>query len=236
MNKKTIAIFAVCMVLVAALSVFTTLALLQDAQTVTNTFTTGDVKITLLEADLDENGEKQYDGGEELRSADGNDYQIFPSKSYIKDPQITNIGSEDAYFGARIIVKATDGNTTEDAVKAVVTKIGIDKLLGTDGLGANIDSSVWFDAKAAYYDDEKDQIIYTLYSTKTYAEDAAEFLFTTLNVSDKLTNDQIATLNNVDIVIEAYAVQTETFAEETDPALAALKAGFSAEFGTPVQG
>jgi len=103
MNKKTIAIFAVSMVLVCALSVFTTLALLSDTtDVVTNTFTSGNVTITLDET-LATNG--VIAEGETQRVQE-NDYVFTPKATFDKDPTI-HVGdsSENCYVAALIEFK-----------------------------------------------------------------------------------------------------------------------------------
>ena len=85
--KKGLKIFIVAMslVLVIATAVGTTLALLTDvSETVKNTFTVGDVQITLTETT-------------------GNSYKLVPGKTIEKDPKVTvKANSEDCWLFVKI--------------------------------------------------------------------------------------------------------------------------------------
>ena len=93
--KKKILLVGLMVVLVAAVSVGLTVAFLTSQDQAVNTFTVGDVQITLDEAAVDENGEL-------IPNADrvkANTYKLIPNHSYVKDPIVTVLeGSEDCYF------------------------------------------------------------------------------------------------------------------------------------------
>ena len=82
-------IITICLVAALLATCFAgTYAYLTDTKAVKNTFTTGNVYITLTETGA-ENGL--------------NSYRLIPGKSYTKDPTITlNAGSEDAWIAAKI--------------------------------------------------------------------------------------------------------------------------------------
>ena len=82
-------IITICLVAALLATCFAgTYAYLTDTKAVKNTFTTGNVYITLTETGA-ENGL--------------NSYHLIPGKSYTKDPTITlNAGSEDAWIAAKI--------------------------------------------------------------------------------------------------------------------------------------
>lgn len=92
--KKTVAII-LAMVLVAVAAVGATMAYLTDTQSVTNTFTMGDVKITLDETDV-KNPE-----GDRVTS---NEYNIYPGAVVTKDPIVHNVGKNGAYIRATVNV------------------------------------------------------------------------------------------------------------------------------------
>lgn len=90
--KKIVALGSGAALLVTA-SVMGTMAWLQDSDAVTNTFTVGNVTITLNEAPVDANG--QATDGDRVQA---NAYKLIPGKTYDKDPTVTvEAGSEDCY-------------------------------------------------------------------------------------------------------------------------------------------
>lgn len=96
--KKVVAL-ALCAVMLVVGSVAGTMAFLYDKDTVTNTFTVGQVAIELDETDVDVNGVK--DGNTRVKD---NDYKLMPGHTYTKDPMVTvNAGSEESYV--RMLVK-----------------------------------------------------------------------------------------------------------------------------------
>ena len=98
MKKK---ILAACLVvcLLATAVIGTTLAYFTDTKTVTNSFTAGNVTITLDEAKVDENG-KALESGERVTA---NTYRLYPDKSYDKDPTIhVDDNSEKCYLFVKV--------------------------------------------------------------------------------------------------------------------------------------
>ena len=111
MKKKLMTVLA--LVLVIALSVAGTYAYLTSQDSVTNTFTVGNVAITMDEADVNEYGEKLNNQGTVAVEGDtlaarvaGNEYKLVPSHTYVKDPTIhVGANSEDCY----LFVEITNG-------------------------------------------------------------------------------------------------------------------------------
>ena len=121
MKKKTIALLLVLM-MVFGVSVGGTVAYLMDTKTVTNTFTIGNVTITLDESLVTPYGElakyvEKNDGSKEIVAlADGetektsvtaNSYKLIPGHTYTKDPTI-HVGStsEDCWLFVKIEIDA----------------------------------------------------------------------------------------------------------------------------------
>lgn len=99
MKTKTKAcIAALCAVVLVAASVFATVAYLTSTATVTNTFTYGNVKITLDEAKVNE-----YGATEDAPRVTGNTYRLIPGHTYTKDPTIhVDADSEDCWIFAKV--------------------------------------------------------------------------------------------------------------------------------------
>ena len=117
--KKTRKVLAVVLafVLTVSLSVAGTIAYLADTDSAKNTFTTGNVKIDLTEADVveDTNGNLVANGTIRNDVLDAEeaayDYgKIYPGQTIYKDPTIELLaGSENAYLGAVVTVSVGKG-------------------------------------------------------------------------------------------------------------------------------
>ena len=114
MRTKTKAlVLALCAVLLVVTTVFVTMAFLTSEDSVQNTFTVGEVTISLDELDVDDSDK---DGSTTDRDK-ANEYKLIPGKTYTKDPTI-HVGakSEPCYLFVKVengLVNAeADGNTT----------------------------------------------------------------------------------------------------------------------------
>ena len=112
MKKKllTACILVACAVVLVVGSVLTTMALLTSSDAVTNTFTYGNVQITMDEAKVTIDGE--LDGDSRVES---NTYHLVPGNDYIKDPtiHITSSEKDNMYLFVKSrneIRSAEDGN------------------------------------------------------------------------------------------------------------------------------
>lgn len=108
--RKTL-ILAACAIMLVCATIAGTLAYLTANDSVTNTFTVGNVSITLDEAKVDENGDAV---APELR-VDENTYKLLPGKEYDKDPTIhVSDTSEDCYVFVKVEngLSAIEGDTT----------------------------------------------------------------------------------------------------------------------------
>ena len=97
MKKKSILMAAIAVMLVAVLVVGGTLAYFTDTKSATNTFTMGNVKITLDESNVNDSD------GDRVTS---NEYTgVFPGIQYKKDPVVTNTGKNGAYVRAVVTIE-----------------------------------------------------------------------------------------------------------------------------------
>ena len=135
MKSKTLLI-VLTMVLIAAVSVMGTLAYLTAEDTTVNTFTVGQVALTVDETKVDTDGNPILDGeGNEQRIPDGNEYHLLPGMKYRKDPTVTvGANSEEAYV--RMILKVHNAS----AVQALIDKY---QLGDFSGLIEGWDSAKW---------------------------------------------------------------------------------------------
>lgn len=205
--KKKLLIMSVAMVLVCAFAVGMTIAYLTDHETVTNTFTVGNVQIKLDEAEVDVYGEPV---GSPAPRVTGNSYKLIPGHTYTKDPTVTVLsGSERSY------IKMTVTFTKADE---------LDAIFGTEG--ANLtsifngyDSTNWI-YKGNTEDTENHTRTYEFWYKEAVAAPTADValdaLFDSITVPRTITNAQLATIENMTITVNAYAIQADGFDTAAD--------------------
>ena len=185
MRTKTKALVtALCAVLLVVASVMGTMAYLTSQDTVTNTFTVGNVKITLDEKDVD----KDQNTADNVTLPTGevrdkaNKYHLIPGNTYVKDPKDhVDANSENCW----LFVKLQNG------LNAIVDNTTIEAQMVANG---------WTVLDAAN----------NIYAYKDIvAAGANKVVFE----SFKLKGDaEVARYANADITVTAYAVQADNFA------------------------
>lgn len=119
MNTKTKALItALCAVLLVVGSVFGTMAFLTSQDSVTNTFTVGNVSIALDEADVKADGTLESTKDDRV---DANTYKLIPGHEYIKDPTVhVDDSSEDCW----LFVKVENGIANiEDSTSTIAAQM-----------------------------------------------------------------------------------------------------------------
>ena len=205
--KKTKAILmALCAVLLVAASVMGTLAYLTSTDTVTNTFTVGNVQIKLDEA-------KANTDGTLVENADrvkANSYKLLPGHTYNKDPMVTVLkGSESCY------VKMTVTFTKAAELDAIFAPNGAN----LTSIFAGYDSANWID-KGNTEDTGKNTRTYEFWYKEAVAAPTADValdaLFDKIVVPGTITNTQLATIEGMTITVNAYAIQADGFTDAAD--------------------
>ena len=186
-------LLSLCAVLLVATSVFGTMAYLTDKETVTNTFTVGNVsfdsKAGLDEADVDVYGDLIPDA-ERVKT---NEYKLIPGHDYVKDPTI-HIGddSEACWIYAKVDngiadIEAASGADMEDGRKYAT----IVEQMVANGWSI-VDGSIY-----AYKD--------------TVSKGADVVIFNEFMVSGAADADALAENAADTIVVTAYAIQADGF-------------------------
>ena len=187
-NTKKVLLGGVAALALVGTSVFGTYMYLTSQANVTNTFTVGNVNITMDETDIDDSTL-----GKERDTA--NTYHIYPGQSYIKDPIVhVSAGSEDSWVFVTVkneiaSIEEND-NTSYKNITAQIeeswTKIG------DDGVGT---------------------ILYKYSAGKVDNSDTVQDLtvFEGFTVDDDITGTVLAGYNNKTVIVNAYAVQAEGF-------------------------
>ena len=200
-TQAKVLIAALCAVLLVVGSVMGTLAYLTDRQAVVNTFTVGNVDITVDEAPVTPDGE--VIPGEDR--VEGNDYHLIPGQTYTKDPTMTvKKGSEESY------------------VRMMVTINCISQLRGIFGDGFlpheyidGKDSNIWVYNSTVENGDNTVTYEFRYYKTVDAFEATEDIvlepLFTSFTVPGEVTGEQLATIADLEIRVEGHAIQTASF-------------------------
>lgn len=180
MKKKIIAISAAIAILAIAV-VGGSLAWFTSSAEVTNTFTVGNVSITLDEAKVDVNGKKIPDDQEGAGRGNANSYRIVPGAVLDKDPTVwINAGSESCLVYVLIqngLDSAATLNINSDWVAVGGTYTGLYKY--------------------------KDTV------PAATAKTPLPSVFTTVTIAGAtLDNAALSKLANKQIVVKAYAIQS----------------------------
>ena len=219
MNTRKLrkAILTLCAALVlVSLSVGATLAYLTSTDAVVNTFTVGNVNITLDETKVDEYG-KAVEGAERVQT---NEYKLLPGHEYTKDP-IVHVakGSEESYI--RMFVQITDIADLKAACDVAVNDPFLPEQFVTGW-----DPAVWVSTKEIT--SEGDTCTYEFrYHTHVDARKMdvdLPALFQTIKVPGAATNEEIAALSDMKISVTAQAIQADGF-KDADAAWAAWIGG-----------
>lgn len=187
--KKAI-IAAVCAVMLVVGSVAGTMAYLTSTATVTNTFTVGNVAITLDELDVDNSTDN-----EERDQA--NSYKLMPGHTYTKDPTVhVGANSEDCYLFVKVDnqIAGIEGATTvanQMAAKgwtAVNGQTGVYVYVGTASGATN-------------------PVVVT--------KNANVPVFENFTISGTVDNTTLAGYTGKTITVTAYAIQADGFNGKT---------------------
>ncbi len=210
MKRSKPLVLALCAVLLVVGTILGTVAYLQDTASVVNTFTVGNVHLKLDEAVVNENGEPT--GG---RTETGNAYHLIPGETYTKDPTVTVLkGSEESYVRMMLTLNcASELDAIFAPNGAVLTEIfkGYDATKWTyvDVTRGN-DNTITYEFR--YFDTVKPE------QNDDLVLDA---LFDTVTVPNTMTGEQLATIADLKITVEAHAIQATGFAN-ADEAWAAF--------------
>ena len=205
MKRSKPLVLALCAVLLVVGTILGTVAYLQDTASVVNTFTVGNVHLKLDEAVVDEKGEPT--GG---RTETGNAYHLLPGETYTKDPTVTVLkGSEESYVRMMLTLNcASELDAIFAPNGAVLTEIF-----------KGYDATKWTYVDVTRGNDNTITYEFRYFET-VEAEDNADLvldaLFDTVTVPNTMTGDQLATIADLEITVEAHAIQATGFANADD--------------------
>lgn len=183
--RKTL-ILAACAIMLVCATIAGTLAYLTAQVSVKNTFTVGNVAITMDETDVD----NSTPGGNDRDTE--NEYKLLPGQTYTKDPIIhVSATSEDCY----VFVKVTNNISSVEAT-------------GNNTIAKQLEANEW---KAVLPDESN---VYYMEDAVNASADVN--VFGRFTVSDSATNEQLSAIKGKTIEVEAYAVQKEGFTSAVD--------------------
>lgn len=207
-NMKRILLTMVAALLLVVMSVGGTLAYLQStSEKVENTFTVGKIKITLDEADVNEEG-VAIEGADRVLT---NEYKLMPGHTYVKDPTVhVQPDSEESYI----------------RIKVTINKIAeLKAIFGDDFLPQYFvkgwDNSIW-NTTGVITENADGTNTYEFWYYKTVSTEDQdtvldlEPLFTDIVIPGDVTNTEINTLEGLKIDIIAHAIQKDTFNSAAD--------------------
>ena len=205
MKKFKALLVVACALLLVAASVFGTMAYLTSTDTVTNTFTVGKVNITLDEAKVNTDG-MPVTPAERVKK---NSYKLLPGHTYTKDPTVTvKAGSESSY------VKMTVTFSNAKELDAIFAPTGADLI----SIFKGYDSTEWI-AKGNTKDTTANARTYEFWYKDAVgaptADVALDALFDSITVPGTITGEQLATIADMTITVNAYAIQADGFANAT---------------------
>lgn len=179
-KAKKVLLILLCALLLVCASVAGTVAYLTDTKSVTNTFTTGNVAITLQENEMDvETGKvKKAEGADKPALVDEiKDIKIIPGREIEKQPVITvGSGSENCWLFVKV-----EGTNNILAAGAFVPAAG---------WSAVADNAGWYQC-----------------STEKKAGDVTQ-VFEHFKVNN-LDNQAVTALEDATITVTAYGIQAE---------------------------
>ena len=232
-TKSKALLLTLCAVLLVAASVLGTMAYLTSKDEVVNTFTVGNVKITLDEAKVNTDGKPVDDKGNVVdERADAlrvqkNSYKLMPGHEYTKDPTIhVGADSEACYIRAKVTL------TNAKEWIAIATKYANNKV---ENIITGTDDSIWWVSQPAV-DEAANTVTYTfVYKNESHTDELGKriwtkadgtdlVLFDKIVMPDELTNDELAAVGKSTITVVAEAIQADGFETE-----AAAWAAFDAQ-------
>lgn len=203
---KKILLVMFCAIFVSLISIHATTAYLTDEVGSDNTYTIGNVKITLDETEVDELGVPI----ENAIRVQNNKYHLMPGYTYIKDPIVTvKSGSSDSYV--RILVTI---NKIEELKKIFGNDFKPE--IFVDGW----DNEVWKSTSIKENEDNTATYEFRYYKIVNGFENEKsidkklEPLFNSFTIPKTINSDQLETIKDLEIVIVGQAIQKQGFDSE----------------------
>lgn len=216
-TKKAL-LLTLCAVLLVAASVLGTMAYLTSTDEVQNTFTVGQVKITLDEAAVNADGTLKYkeDGTTLADRVQTNEYHLLPGHTYIKATIHVDAASEACFISAKVTL------TNANKWIAIATEYAEGKV---ENIIQGTDDDIWWVSQPAF-DETANTVTYTfVYKNEGHTDELGKRIWTAADGTDlvlfnkivipgDLTNDELKAVGNSKITVIAEAIQADGFETE----------------------
>lgn len=210
-TAKKAMLMTLCAIILVVATVFGTMAYLTSTDKVDNTFTVGNVKITLDEAKVDTDG-SPVTGAARVKE---NSYKLMPGHTYTKDPTIhVDAASEDCFIRAKVTL------TNAKEWIAIATKYADNKV---ENIIKGTDDNIWWVSQPAV-DETANTVTYTfVYKNESHTDELGKRIWTSTDSKDLvlfneiaipggLTNDELKSVGASKITVVAEAIQADGFA------------------------
>lgn len=210
-TAKKAMLMTLCAIILVVATVFGTMAYLTSTDEVENTFTVGNVKITLDEAKVNTNG-SPVEGADRVKA---NEYKLLPGHTYTKDPTIhVDAASEDCFIRAKVTL------TNAKEWIAIATKYADNKV---ENIIKGTDDNIWWVSQPAV-DETANTVTYTfVYKNESHTDELGKRIWTSTDSKDLvlfneiaipggLTNDELKSVGASKITVVAEAIQADGFA------------------------
>lgn len=205
-KKKKITTVVLLLAFLAIAVTGGTLAYFTDTESYTHTYTTGNVEITLTDADTNV------------------DKRLYPTMKLTKNPTIKNVGTENAYLAAKITVTSERGRDLHQilGVSDAYDNIDISKIVKGGLAGEAVTQNFSYHGLPMVYNNDK----YAVYQVPDKANNTYVFyffieggktpnavvtLFDYLEIPAKWDNAQMDQLKGLTITVDAFGVQEYGF-------------------------
>lgn len=180
-------LLSLCAVMLVTASVLGTVAYLTSQDQVVNTFTVGNVAITLDEKDVD-------DSTPNAERDQANAYKLMPGHNYEKDPVVhVDANSEDCYLFVKVVNEIANIEA-EKTVAQQMTEKGWVAVDAANGI-------------YVYTTDKTNPAVVTKGNNIT--------VFENFTIAGNVDNTTLATYADKTITVNAYAIQADGFAGKT---------------------
>lgn len=220
-TAKKAMLMTLCAIILVVATVFGTMAYLTSTDEVENTFTVGNVKITLDEAKVNTNG-SPVEGADRVKA---NEYKLMPGHTYTKDPTIhVDAASEDCFIRAKVTL------TNAKEWIAIATKYADNKV---ENIIKGTDDNIWWVSQPAV-DETANTVTYTfVYKNESHTDELGKRIWTSTDSKDLvlfneiaipggLTNDELKGVGASKITVVAEAIQADGF-DDADAAWEAFE-------------
>jgi predicted ribosomally synthesized peptide with SipW-like signal peptide len=228
MKKRRIvfnmALSSIVLILFTILYVATTVAYFSDHLKYSNEITAGNVKIELSEAAVkkDPVGHFVKDPDSPRVSKPHYDYgTIYPSQSIFKDPNIKNVGSEDAWVAFKVTINDGRGDLRKLIGYPGSDHVDIHVFFSGALFSEKVQRDTWNNIPRVIYNDnyamaqigypDADKYEFYIFILKPLAKNEDVTIFDNMYVPEDWTNTEMQELADLKIDVEAFGVQTFNF-------------------------